>query len=677
VVLKPETAQPEPGDTLRFSVWGLTGDGDSVPAPARLDAEGGSVQGLDFVASETGVYHIRATVAGSDVVGDTTIAIGDAVTRIELDPGRDTVSVKDTVAFRVFGVQRSGTRSQVEAQLSVNGTALPKSSFTSSQAGTFRIVARWNGALADTATIVVRAPAAPQLPAEHSVPPPSAPTASPELPRVRLDTRFVAPTGRSLSVAAGGNLQAAIDSARRGDVIRLAAGATFTGNFVLPAKSGSGWITIMSAGALPAEGTRVTPASAAAFAKIRTPNVSPAVSTAPSASASYYRLVGLDIGSTASMSYSLVYLGDPTGKATGVDQLPTHIYLDRVWIHGLVNQAIQRCLALNSRSSGVVDSYLAGCHMKHQDAQAIAAWAGPGPYKIENNFLEGSGENILFGGGDPWIPNVVPSDVEVRRNHVAKALSWKTSKAWTVKNLFESKNSQRVLVEGNIFENNWLDGQSGGAIVLKSENQSGRCTWCITADYTFRLNKIVNSPGGFVIAASQVTSNGGPSRKATRILISDNLFDQVAMSNQEGARRLFQLGAGLTNVTISHNSGFPDAYLLMLAGGAGSSTAFELRDNLFSQGLLGVFGDGTVEGLSSLARYAPSAVVTGNVLIGADATKYPANNSFPASAAVAHLLSYGLRAFVLGSQNYSDITTDGKPVGVDLQQLEAALAGVE
>jgi len=36
------------------------------------------------------------------------------------------------------------------------------------------------------------------------------------------------------------------------------------------------------------------------------------------------------------------------------------------------------------------------------DAQAIAGGVGTdpgGPYKIVNNFLEASGENILFGGG--------------------------------------------------------------------------------------------------------------------------------------------------------------------------------------------------------------------------------------------------------------------------------------
>jgi hypothetical protein len=43
---------------------------------------------------------------------------------------------------------------------------------------------------------------------------------------------------------AGGSVQAAIDQARPGDVIKLQACETFTGNFRLPNKSGSDWIVI-------------------------------------------------------------------------------------------------------------------------------------------------------------------------------------------------------------------------------------------------------------------------------------------------------------------------------------------------------------------------------------------------------------------------------------------------
>ncbi len=47
------------------------------------------------------------------------------------------------------------------------------------------------------------------------------------------------------------------------------------------------------------------------------------------------------------------------------------------------------------------------------------------PYRIINNFLEGAGENILFGGVDPAIANLVPSDIEVSRNHIYKPVAWR------------------------------------------------------------------------------------------------------------------------------------------------------------------------------------------------------------------------------------------------------------
>ncbi|NUQ12540.1 MAG: hypothetical protein HUU26_09500, partial [Gemmatimonadaceae bacterium] len=55
----------------------------------------------------------------------------------------------------------------------------------------------------------------------------------PERPRVLLDFAYPEKTGRTIVVSSGGDLQAALNTAQRGDEIVLAAGATFTGNFVL------------------------------------------------------------------------------------------------------------------------------------------------------------------------------------------------------------------------------------------------------------------------------------------------------------------------------------------------------------------------------------------------------------------------------------------------------------
>ena len=71
------------------------------------------------------------------------------------------------------------------------------------------------------------------------------------------------------------------------------------------------------------------------------------------------------------------------------------------------------------------DSHISDCKAVGQDAQAIVGWNGPGPYWIENNYLEGAGDNFMLGGADPAIPGLIPTDVTFRRNYVSKPVSWR------------------------------------------------------------------------------------------------------------------------------------------------------------------------------------------------------------------------------------------------------------
>src|SRR5215203_4343576 len=91
--------------------------------------------------------------------------------------------------------------------------------------------------------------------------------------------------GAELVVPAGGDLQAALNRARRGDVILLEPGAIYIGNFVLPPTSGASYITIRSAAdptRFPSDG-RVGPEHALWMPTLRSPNGAPALATAPGA----------------------------------------------------------------------------------------------------------------------------------------------------------------------------------------------------------------------------------------------------------------------------------------------------------------------------------------------------------------------------------------------------------
>src|SRR5262249_7232653 len=136
----------------------------------------------------------------------------------------------------------------------------------------------------------------------------SASAGGPELPRVFLNTGYIPPTGKTINVAAGGNVQAAIDQAQPGDVVMLQAGATFTGNFRLPNKSGSGWIIIRSSASdadLPPPGTRITPAMSALMPKLITPNFEGAIDT--DAGAHHYRFIGVEFSVGAGIDTDTVY----------------------------------------------------------------------------------------------------------------------------------------------------------------------------------------------------------------------------------------------------------------------------------------------------------------------------------------------------------------------------------
>src|SRR5438445_10938102 len=65
----------------------------------------------------------------------------------------------------------------------------------------------------------------------------------------------------TITVATAGDLQAALNTARSGDTVELQRGATFVGNFVLPKKDNSTFITVETAGAvgLVTPGRRVGP----------------------------------------------------------------------------------------------------------------------------------------------------------------------------------------------------------------------------------------------------------------------------------------------------------------------------------------------------------------------------------------------------------------------------------
>jgi hypothetical protein len=499
------------------------------------------------------------------------------------------------------------------------------------------------------------------------------------LPQVFLNTTMpAAPAagGKIISVAAGGNLQSAIYNAVPGDVIELANGATFNGNFTLPNKgTSSQWIIIrpasMSGG--PAPGSRMTPALAAAarLPKILSTTNQGAFNT--DNGAHHYRLIGLDVSVPASINNTgLIRFG--TGYESTMAQMPHDLVLDRMYIHGTTTGNVRRCVSLNGVSTALIDSYISDCHEAGADAQGISGWSGPGPFKIVNNYIEASGENIMFGGSDPVISGVIPSDIEFRRNHVFKPTSWRGT--WMVKNLFEVKNAQRMLIEGNIFENNWQDGQSGSAIVIKSVNQGGTCPWCVAKDITVRYNLIKNVGSGFALTGHDV----GAASRMTRVTITDNIITGIDVRPQfDGDGRAFLINNDPIDLVITHNTTPDPTNMAITFGGPTTElpTRLIVRDNLMGGGQYGVKGPGMATS-TTLATFMPGGW-RGNALILAPTNQagYPTGTLFVSSLSGVGFVNPSALDFRLLSTSVLRLkATDGRDPGADVNAVNAAIAGV-
>ena len=594
-------------------------------------------------------------------------AASAAVASVTLSPGSANISAGQSVALQVT---LRDSANNVLSGRTVTWTSANTAVATVSSNGVVQAVA--TGTATITATCEGKSGSA-------SVTVVAAPSNAPELPRTYLDTHYVPPTGNTITVPSGGNLQAALNAAQPCDVIVLQAGATFTGTYTLPNKSGPCWITIRSStpdASLPAEGARITPAAAPLLAKIVSTGSTPALQTAPGAHNYRIMFLEMSVSTSVTLNYGIVSLGDGSSAQNTLSSVPTNIILDRVYVHGHSALNLSRCVALNSASTGVIDSYLSECHANGFDSQAICGWNGPGPFKIVDNYLEGAGENIMFGGSDPFIANLVPSDIEIRHNHFTRPTSWQG--VWEVKNLFELKNAMRVLVEGNIFENHWPDAQAGASILMKSVNQSGTAPWSVTRDVTFRYNLVRNVSGGINLAAHPEAS---PVVPMSNILISNNLLENVNVGVFAGAGRLFELYDGPANITIEHNTALNSDgsnAAVMMDVEPPQMASFVFRNNIMSHGQYGFFGSGAGAGTAALNYYAaPGWVFQGNVLFGVTASQYPTGNSYPATSDLIGFVDFAGGNYRLATTSpYAKHATDGTDPGADIDTIERLTQGV-
>lgn len=396
---------------------------------------------------------------------------------------------------------------------------------------------------------------------------------------------------------------------------------------------------------------------------ILTPNADPVFEIKPGTGPVVLRKLNISAVETVTQIHDLVRYGgaDLASGQTSLDKVPQGLWLDECDIYGLPHIDSHRGVSANGANFKATKTKIREIHGRGYDTQAICSWNGPGPFVIEDCYLEAAGENVMFGGSLPIIPNLVHSDITVRRCVFFKPLEWRG--VWSVKNLFELKNARRVVIEGCVFENNWTDAQAGRAIVFTPRpSDSGH--WAVVEDVIFQ-NNIIRNVGSGIILLGADEAPAPTETRLRRVIVRNNLW--IIDGPKFGSNGVFATVINKTeDVTIEHNTAIQTSS--MVVTDYAPNSRFVYQKNVARHNEYGIFGSGVGIGNPAIAHYFPDGVVANNVIakeINAPSnveSLYPAGNYFPASLSM-----------VLDS-DYRVIDPAYPGIGCDVDALNAALS---
>ncbi len=564
-----------------------------------------------------------------------------------------------------------------------------------------------------------------------------------ELPRVTVPSAMsdTPAPGSIITVNAGDDLKAALNNAQCGDVIQLQAGATFTGRFTIPAKNCdiNHWIIIRTSApdnALPAEGQRVTPCYAGVASLLGRPqyscanpqNVMAKVQTQIPGDgplqfadgANFYRFIGLEVTRPAGTK-------GPARLIIGAG-VTDHVVVDRSWLHGAPQDQTRDGIAMNGMTNvAIVDSYFSDFHCISKagggciDSHAISGGMSntqDGPFKIEDNFIEASGQGVLFGGGPATL---TPADIEILNNHFFKPWQWKSGNSpfvggpngnpFIIKNHLELKNAVRVLIDSNLMENTWGGfTEDGYGIVLTPKNQHSQtgntnvCPLCQVTDVTVRYVHVAHAGGGMQLATSISGAKEGGGSYAlagTRWSIHDVVLDDLSAKNYLGTGAAFEIANGwptnaLNTVTINHVTAFSDAMThLMITGNSYANNpmyGLVFTNNMVITAQFPVWNTNSKKScaasdvpITSITNCFLSSTFANNALVASPPafppSSWPVQNMFPQTIPVVQFTNYNNandgNYQLMPSSPYKNLGMDGKDIGADIVGLNQALANVE
>jgi hypothetical protein len=296
------------------------------------------------------------------------------------------------------------------------------------------------------------------------------------------------------------------------------------------------------------------------------------------------RIVGINITPTPSITaqmYYAVYAGALAGP--DITNTPcAGVYFDRDLIgpdtatygsgmsfvtHGigavcnnlLVHQSYIRGIANDSGGGGRAGG----------DANAIFN-AGGGQIAIEQNYIEGQSEGVLFGGTYIAQSQQV-HDIVYRYNYNTKPTQWLANTLGeSPKNHFELKMGQRIAAYGNLHQGNWSglasEGQHGRSFVIGARDQ----TSAVTSYTVTGITQGNCSPTCAVVTAYNPAAAGTqPFTVGGTIIVSGITAGMTQINNIEGTVTAIGGMSGAWTATTNINS---SAFTAWSAGGLAYTT---------------------------------------------------------------------------------------------------------
>lgn len=534
--------------------------------------------------------------------------------------------------------------------------------------------------------------------------------------------------GKQVRVAAKSDLTSALDHAKCGDTLLLAAGASFEVKD-LPAKKcdEQHYITIRTDtpdDKLPPEGTRISPAwGGVASLPGRPPFAQPAGGPAKLlATIILRRPAGVPVGDHVRfMGIEWTTAPDADISRMVTTEHGDHIIFDRNWFHPAEGKEVAHAVGMpdGAHMVAVVNSYIDGLYCiartgKCTDATGVGGGKGDDPIstiKIYNNFIESAGENILFGGS---AATQVPTDIEIRRNHLFRPMQWKegepgyvaaaSGQAYIVKNNLELKSAIRVLVEANLLENTWGGfSQTGYSVLLTPKSQGGQCAICRVNDVTIRYNRIRNVAGVFQIANAPSSQGGAFSADGGRYSIHDIFADDLHDKDYKGGGSFLILVSWqppLHDILIDHVTAFVTGKLFSVLNPGAKLVNFTLTNSVFSVGAdrpvasagggpQSCAGKSQAQGAEALMQACFDPFKFEKNLIVSGHESFPKGNFVVGSAEAAGVRDLKdsvskdpklCRTKGAGCPKVSPgagTASDGRDLGADIDAVTAAIAGVE